>query len=1050
MAGTIFPDIDPNITSGTQLATILNDFKDGVASTFATAGGTRPTNLASGGLWIDMQNDPIWDFRIYDGTDDITILSINTTTNGISIGAAADALTISKVTDDTLGAILELFKARLTGDQTLDGDTIGEVNFTGYTDLAVKEIQAQIKVVTTDDVTAGAHGSYMTISTTSDASSALVERIRISNSGKIGIGATVPDDALHVRGTAATGNIKNENFEDSTTGSLLIKKKRRATGVGQVLSADNVSTDRSVSTDEAGAEVIVAETKVTATENSVSTQHGAKYTIAVVRDTETALTEELEISNGTTTIKSTVTSTTKDTGALVVEGGVGIEENLHVGGNFTVDGTTTTLNTATLDVEDSNITISKGGTEAAADDTAGITVEMSDATDASILFDKDAATKFRIGEVGSEIGIVDESTAQDVSNKAIITPSRLDAKQGTHAALVTYAGSAANGQFCFATDQKVMYQVVDNALVSVGSGGGGLDVFYAEDFEVLNAADFTTGQNATFDNGGTIGGALADETGSPISGDASVKYTTHATATNSNDDFFYLPAHTLDDKQKGNDVGINAYYTWDGSDDLIEVVIFDDTNNVVLSSSLDLIKTQSNATRYSTSVFIPLTCNAIKIGFHHTGVSESSKVLTFDDIELSTDPFVYKNITNLTEWELYTPTYTGFGTVTVSNMYHRRVGDSVQIRGVFTCATSTAVEPQITLPSGLTSVSTISVLEAAGVGYNERINNIYSILTEPSKNYFTVGRNDAAPLTKRLGSSILISGDDLSFNALIPIEGWTATTEHVITPAKANSNSFSARIDNNGTATILSQGGKNELNENAIFSVFAEVSNRVTIVFNTGFFTETPAIVVTSSEDTRFGSVTLESATGCTILMENAGGASVDSDFDIVLHRQGNDIKDATLLAAVPIQKVAYIKDVKATTVDGGTFTLGAWRTRDLNTLEGDTSFLSLNANQISLGAGLYIIEASAPSLQAGLSQIKLRNITTSTNPIIGASMISALSGTMNTAVHLLKGVVEITSNNIFEIQHYGTNTHSTFGFGEASDTGEDEIYTQVKITKLR
>ena len=81
-------------------------------------------------------------------------------------------------------------------------------------------------------------------------------------------------------------------------------------------------------------------------------------------------------------------------GALTHDGDLSVTGNLSAGdlalsGDLTVGGTTTTLNTATLDVEDVNITINKGGNQATADDTAGLTVEMSDATNASIIYDKD-------------------------------------------------------------------------------------------------------------------------------------------------------------------------------------------------------------------------------------------------------------------------------------------------------------------------------------------------------------------------------------------------------------------------------------------------------------------------------------------------------------------------------------------------------------------------------------------------------------------------------------------------------------------------------------
>jgi microcystin-dependent protein len=68
---------------------------------------------------------------------------------------------------------------------------------------------------------------------------------------------------------------------------------------------------------------------------------------------------------GITTITNTTNATNKDTGALVVEGGVGIEQNLYVGGNFTVSGTF---------ISDSNTSI--GSTEDSFDkDTGALVIE---------------------------------------------------------------------------------------------------------------------------------------------------------------------------------------------------------------------------------------------------------------------------------------------------------------------------------------------------------------------------------------------------------------------------------------------------------------------------------------------------------------------------------------------------------------------------------------------------------------------------------------------------------------------------------------------------
>lgn len=121
-------------------------------------------------------------------------------------------------------------------------------------------------------------------------------------------------------------------------------------------------------------------------------------------------------------------STDKDTGGAVFDGGVGIEKNLNVGGNatvtgdLTVNGTTTTLNVTTHEIEDPNILVNKGGTQATANAaTAGITVDISDGTDAIIGYDSSLTSKFRCGVVGSSSEIITDGFTQNISGAKTFT-----------------------------------------------------------------------------------------------------------------------------------------------------------------------------------------------------------------------------------------------------------------------------------------------------------------------------------------------------------------------------------------------------------------------------------------------------------------------------------------------------------------------------------------------------------------------------------------------------------------------------------------------------
>ena len=82
-------------------------------------------------------------------------------------------------------------------------------------------------------------------------------------------------------------------------------------------------------------------------------------------------------------ISPTTASTSPSTGALVVTGGVGIGGSLFVGGDLIINGTTTTINSVTLTVDDKNIEL--GSVSSPSDVTAeGGGITLKGATDKSI------------------------------------------------------------------------------------------------------------------------------------------------------------------------------------------------------------------------------------------------------------------------------------------------------------------------------------------------------------------------------------------------------------------------------------------------------------------------------------------------------------------------------------------------------------------------------------------------------------------------------------------------------------------------------------------
>src|SRR6185436_19491385 len=89
----------------------------------------------------------------------------------------------------------------------------------------------------------------------------------------------------------------------------------------------------------------------------------------------------------------------------------------------------------------------------------------------------------------------------------------------------------------------------------------------------------------------------------------------------------------------------------------------------------------------------------------------------------------------------------------------------------------------------------------------------------------------------------------------------------------------------------------------------------------------------------------------------------------------------------IKIDAYALIQDQKAANTDGGGFTSGAYRTRDLNTEVVDADgIVSISSNQFTLGPGTYYIRARAPAYSVQEHKAKLRNVTDSTDALIGSS----------------------------------------------------------------
>ena len=150
------------------------------------------------------------------------------------------------------------------------------------------------------------------------------------------------------------------------------------------------------------------------------------------------------------------------------------------------------------------------------------------------------------------------------------------------------------------------------------------------------------------------------------------------------------------------------------------------------------------------------------------------------------------------------------------------------------------------------------------------------------------------------------------------------------------------------------------------------------------------------------------------------------------------------------IQSYAIIADVKSNNTNGGTFTSGDWRTRDLNTEIADADgIVSISSNQFTLQAGTYKLNAAAPSHLVNRHQLALYNVTDSSYTQYGINAYNASADSMGTNAVLFSRFT-IASQKVFEIRHRCQTTSGSqgFGIGIGSQWTSAEIYCLVEIFK--
>lgn len=398
----------------------------------------------------------------------------------------------------------------------------------------------------------------------------------------------------------------------------------------------------------------------------------------------------------------------------------------------------------------------------------------------------DTGTTDEITLTGTTIGLADNPVIPGTAS--VTVPIGTEAQR---------AGSPVNGMLRYNSDSSQFEGYAADAWGQIGGGGGGLDSVNTQDFETsVDAGTVTTGNNATFDGGGTLDGSVSDETTNPISGTTTLKYTASTSSTN---DYVNIETITLDDKAKGEFLGVTLYADMSNFSANVDFVVKTDEGDILTFTNTDILVGGEAKARYAFNVFVPSTASSLEYGIHMINAPVNTETLLIDDIEFTLSPFVYKNLTD-TEFAHF-GVRTGWGSTNNKIPYFTNEIKNTT-GGIVTIANDSTNGFSITANKKCTVTASISSGQATGtniLGFSlnssELTTTIQSItaadrvaLSGNGSGSINTAQNPTVLIELNTGDVLRPHGDGnaLAASGMVLTLKAESTAEHVITPAKSN------------------------------------------------------------------------------------------------------------------------------------------------------------------------------------------------------------------------------------------------------------------------
>jgi hypothetical protein len=174
------------------------------------------------------------------------------------------------------------------------------------------------------------------------------------------------------------------------------------------------------------------------------------------------------------------------------------------------------------------------------------------------------------------------------------------------------------------------------------------------------------------------------------------------------------------------------------------------------------------------------------------------------------------------------------------------------------------------------------------------------------------------------------------------------------------------------------------------------------------------------------------------------------------LQDNGSGVLSWSTVNSPAFTSYAVIADEKTLGTSGGTFTAGAWQTRDLQTKVTDEDVIvTIATNAFTLTTGSYLINWSAPAIWVDGHQTRLYDVTGSAVVESGTTEYAVVipagyPATMAKTMTRSSGFARVSiagASNVYRIEHKCAVTKASTGFGIGISLST-EVYTQVAIYK--